>query len=526
MDERVSLSSGLRKRPEYQLNGLQHGWFCLDYWPRERKYDAMSPSVNSAPLENFIDGQWSRPAAGRYLQNFRPSTGMPANMIADSGEQDVKMAVEAAERAFGKWSQVTPRERSHYLLKLAEGIEARFDEFANVESLDQGKPLWLTKEMDIPRAVQNFRFFAEFILKEDSESYELEKFRTSVHRRPVGVAGLISPWNLPLYLLTWKVAPALAFGNTVVCKPSELTSLTAGLLAEVAASISLPPGVLNFVFGRGAEAGEALVKHPRVPLISFTGGTATGRRIYRESAEHFKKISLELGGKNPNLIFADSDLKKAVLGTVRSSFLNQGEICLCGSRIYVEEKIYDQFLELFIEEVKKIKVGDPAKPDSFMGALVSRGHLEKVESYIQIAREEGGKILVGGDRPRMSPELSEGYYLNPTVITGLGENSRCIQEEIFGPVVTVSKFKDEKDAIEKANGVNYGLSATIWSEDKARAKNVAEQLNVGTVWINSWLLRDLRVPFGGMKHSGIGREGGHYSREFFTEPTSIIEVKL
>lgn len=485
----------------------------------------MSASLVTAQLDNFIDGLWVKPTNHSYLQNYMPATGKTLNFIADSRSKDVEMAVDAADRAFNNWSQTSVQQRSQYLLRLAEGIQARFEDFANLESLDQGKPLWLTKEMDIPRAIQNFQFFAEFILKEDPESYELEKFKTFVHRRPLGVAGLISPWNLPLYLLTWKIAPALAFGNTVVCKPSELTSLTAGLLAEVSKTVSLPSGVLNFVFGRGAEAGEALVKHPKVPLISFTGGTATGKRIYRESAEHFKKISLELGGKNPNLIFADSDLKKAVTGTVRSSFLNQGEICLCGSRIYVEEKIYDQFLELFKEEVKKLKVGDPSRPDSFMGALVSKEHLEKVESYIQIAKDEGGKILIGGDRPALSPEFSNGYYLNPTVIVGLKENSRCIQEEIFGPVVTVSKFKDEADAIEKANGVNYGLSATIWSADQARAHKIAEKLNVGTVWINSWLLRDLRVPFGGMKHSGIGREGGHYSREFFTEPTSIVEVK-
>lgn len=480
---------------------------------------------SKSQLENFIDNQWVQPVGSAYLNSMEPATGRILLPIADSALDDVNKAVVAAQKSFPLWSKTSSQERSQWLLKIAQGIEARLNEFAELESRDQGKPVWLAKEMDIPRAIHNFRFFAEEILKTDSEIYKTEKFKSRVHRKPVGVAGLISPWNLPLYLLTWKIAPAIAFGNTVVCKPSEMTSLTAGLLAEVIQQVGLPKGVVNFVFGLGAKAGEALVKHPHVPLISFTGGTATGKRIYRESAEHFKKLSLELGGKNPNIIFADADLEKAVAGTIRSSFLNQGEICLCGSRIYVEKTIASQFIEKFVDQVEKLKVGDPKNADSFLGALVSKEHLEKVQSYIEIAKAEGGKILTGGVRPEMPPELSGGYYLRPTVILGLKENSRCIQEEIFGPVVSISIFENEDEVIQMANQVVYGLSATLWTESSEKANRLAERLEVGTVWVNSWMLRDLRVPFGGMKHSGLGREGGgHYSRDFFTEAMTIVEV--
>jgi aminomuconate-semialdehyde/2-hydroxymuconate-6-semialdehyde dehydrogenase len=405
---------------------------------------------------------------------------------------------------------------------MAAQIELRAEEFAEMESRDQGKPVSLARRMDIERVIQNFRFFADQILKMEQETYLDASYTAKVLRKPLGVAGLISPWNLPLYLLSWKIAPALACGNTVVAKPSEFTSMTAALLAEVSLEVGLPAGVLNLVFGLGSPVGEAIVKHPRVPLISFTGGTETGRKIYRDSAEHFKKISLELGGKNPNLIFADCDLDRAVQVSVRSSFLNQGEICLCGSRIYVEERIYPQFVEKFVGEVRKLKVGDPADPETFMGALISEAHLEKVQSYIKYAKHHGGKVLCGGDRPDLPSHLHKGFYLNPTVITGLPENSKCVQDEIFGPVVTISSFQSEKEAIEKANGVRYGLSATIWSQNLEKAQRVASHLEAGTVWINDWLVRDLRVPFGGVKHSGIGREGGKYSIDFYTEATTVV----
>jgi aminomuconate-semialdehyde/2-hydroxymuconate-6-semialdehyde dehydrogenase len=478
--------------------------------------------MNLKRVQNFIDGRWEAPSTGAYLLNLNPALGEPFSEIPNSDAHDVDLAVQSAEQAFRSWSQLEPQARAQYLHQIADRIAARIDEFAQVESQDQGKPVLLAKKMDIDRAIRNFQFFANEILKEETENYQEKGYHSFVQRKPVGVAGLISPWNLPLYLLSWKIAPALACGNTVVCKPSEFTSMTAALLAEVCLEVGLPAGVINIVFGLGTPVGEAIVRHPKVPLISFTGGTETGRKIYRDSAEHFKKISLELGGKNPNLIFADCDLQKAVATTIRSSFLNQGEICLCGSRIYVEESLLPQFLEVFIDAVKKLKVGDPQDPETFMGALISEAHLHKVQSYIRIAQEEGGKILCGGDRPELAKKFQKGFFLNPTVIVGLPETSRCVQEEIFGPVVTISSFKTIEEAVEKANGVKYGLSATVWSKDVKKAEKLASRLHTGTVWINDWLLRDLRVPFGGMKHSGLGREGGKYSTEFYTEATTVV----
>lgn len=478
--------------------------------------------MNLSKVQNLIDGRWQAPSTGHYLLNLNPATGEAFSEIPRSGGPDVDLAVQSAAFAFGKWSQTAVEERAHWLRRLAEGIRSRAQEFAEMESRDQGKPVHLARQMDIERAIHNFEFFAEEILKAENEFYLHPGFRSEVLRKPVGVAGLISPWNLPLYLLTWKIAPALACGNTVVCKPSEFTSMTAALLGEVSLQVGLPAGVLNIVFGLGSPVGEAIVRHPQVPLISFTGGTETGRRIYRDSAEHFKKISLELGGKNPNLIFADCDLDQAVETTLRSSFLNQGEICLCGSRIYVEDTIYDEFVERFVSETQKLKVGDPSDPSTFMGALISEAHLHKVKSYLAVAEAEGGRILCGGGRPELDSRFSKGFFLNPTVIVGLEETSKCLQEEIFGPVVTVSAFSTESEVVQKANAVSYGLSATLWSTDPEKARRVASKLDVGTVWINGWLLRDLRVPFGGMKHSGLGREGGKYSIDFYTEATAVV----
>jgi aminomuconate-semialdehyde/2-hydroxymuconate-6-semialdehyde dehydrogenase len=471
-------------------------------------------------VENFIGNQWQSPRSKKYLKNLNPATGHLFSQIPDSTTEDVNLAVDAAQMAFSAWSKTTPKVRSEYLNKIAGLIESRIDEFAEMESQDQGKPVHLAKTMDIKRAILNFRFFANECLKQNSE-VEVDASSTNyVIRKPVGVAGLISPWNLPLYLLTWKIAPAIAAGNTVVCKPSELTSMTAWLLADVILKSELPAGVVNMVFGDGPKAGEALVKHPKVPLISFTGGTQTGKRIYRESAENFKKLSLELGGKNPNLIFADCDFEKALEVTIRSSFLNQGEICLCGSRIYVEDSIYDKFLNAFVEKTKLLKVGDPKNPENFMGALISEAHLNKVLGFVKLAKNEGAQILTGGERMP-----GEGFFMRPTVIAGLRQDSACIQDEIFGPVVSVNRFSDEASAIELANGVHYGLSATVWTKDIEKAKRVASQLDAGTVWINTWLHRNLHMPFGGMKQSGLGREGGQHSMEFFTEMTTVCVSK-
>lgn len=481
--------------------------------------------MNVQTIQNFIGNKWLPPQSGQYLDNFNPATGLILSKIPDSDAADIGAAVQAARQAFPIWSAEPKEIRAQWLRKIADEIEKRRDQFAKMESLDQGKPVQLANVMDLSRAILNFRFFADEILRTQDDNFDETETHQFVVRKPVGVVGLISPWNLPLYLLTWKLAPALAAGNTAVCKPSEYTSMTAQLLCEVLLDIGLPAGVVNVVFGLGAKAGEALVQDSRVPLISFTGGTETGKRIYRESAENFKKLSLELGGKNPNLIFADADLNKAISGSVRAAFLNQGEICLCGSRIYVEEKIYPQFVESFVMETKKLKVGDPQNPETFMGPLVSKTHLEKVQSYIELAKTEGGQILCGGDRPSVPPSLNEGYFLNPTVITGLQQKARCIQEEIFGPVVTISSFRSEDEAVQLANDVRYGLSASLWTEDLAKADRVAKKLETGTVWINTWMMRDLRLPFGGVKHSGLGREGGKYSMEFFSELTTVCRKK-
>lgn len=474
-------------------------------------------------LANFINGEYAAPQSGKYMDNYDPSTGEVYCQLPDSDEIDVVMAVRSANKAFEKWSKTSTQERSTLMMKVADGIERRLEEFAQAESRDQGKPLKQALEFEIPRAIQNIRFFATKILhlQEMGTDMDGKAFNYTV-REPVGVAGLISPWNLPLYLLTWKIAPAIAAGNTAVCKPSEWTSKTASMLGEVFNEAGLPPGVVNIVLGRGETAGATIVSHPGVHLVSFTGGTATGHKIIAGAAPHFKKVSLELGGKNANIIMKDADLKKAVQGTVRSSFLNQGEICLCGSRIFVQQEIYDEFLEAFKTETEKLLVGDPKDPKTFMGPLVSKEHYDSVVSAIEVMKKDKGKILTGGGRPESLPAgMENGYFLKPTIVTDMSECSEMQQHEIFGPVVSVMPFKYGADAVKWANTTEYGLSASLWTKDITAAHKLARNLKVGTVWINTWLLRDLRVPFGGMKSSGLGREGGDYSMDFFTEQKNI-----
>lgn len=472
-------------------------------------------------LANFIGGEFVPPASGAYIDDIAPATGEVIAQIPDSDRIDVDRAVAAAKKAFPAWSRTPAAERSRLLLLVADLIEAKLDDLARCESLDNGKTVALARRLDIPRAVANFRFFATAILHQSTEAHVTDGTALNYTlRQPLGVAGLISPWNLPLYLLSWKIAPAIAAGNTCVAKPSELTPLTAHHLAELTLEAGIPPGVINIVHGYGAKAGEAIASHPDVPLISFTGGTATGAKVGAAAAPHFKKVSLELGGKNPNLIFADADLDEAVTTSIRSSFWNQGEICLCGSRIFVERSIHDHFVERFVGEVKKLRVGDPADESTDVGALISEQHLQKVTGYIELARKEGGTIVTGGRRVERP-----GFFVEPTVITGLGCDCRVLQEEIFGPVVTVTPFETEDDAIAFANSTRYGLSATLWTRDLQRAHRAAAALDSGTVWINCWLLRDLRVPFGGMKESGVGREGGFESLNFFTEAKNVC-VKL
>lgn len=472
-------------------------------------------------LANFIDGGFVPPQSGTYLGDVEPASGKVIAQIPDSDRADVDAAVAAAKRAFPEWSRTPAEQRSRILLKLADLIERDLDELARMESRDNGKPVALARRMDIPRAVANFRFFATAILHHSSEAHATDRVALNYTlRQPIGVAGLISPWNLPLYLLTWKIAPALATGNTCVAKPSELTPLTAHRLGELAIEAGVPPGVLNVVHGHGAKAGAAICEHPDVPLISFTGGTVTGAKVAASAAPLFKKLSLELGGKNPNLVFADADLDQAVATSIQSSFANQGEICLCGSRIFVERSVYDAFVERFVEATRKLRVGDPADASTDVGALISEAHLAKVSGYLELARKEGGTIVTGGtrvDRP--------GFFLEPAVITGLDCDCRVLQEEIFGPVVTITPFDGDEEAVRFANSTRYGLSATVWTRDLQRAHRVAAELHAGTVWINCWLLRDLRVPFGGVRDSGIGREGGWESLGFFTDAKNVC-VKL
>jgi aminomuconate-semialdehyde/2-hydroxymuconate-6-semialdehyde dehydrogenase len=462
-------------------------------------------------LANFIGGAFVPPQSGAYFDDIDPSTEEVIARVPDSDERDIDAAVVAARKAFPGWSRTTAAERSKFLLRIADLIERDFDQLVELESRDSGKPVSLARKLDIPRAMANFRFFATAILHDSTEAHVTDSAALNYTlRQPLGVVGLISPWNLPLYLLSWKIAPAIAVGNTCVAKPSEMTPLTANRLAELLVEAGLPAGVVNIVHGIGNKAGRALTAHDGVAAISFTGGTVTGAGVAANAAPRFKKISLELGGKNPNLIFADADLDDAIATSIRSSFWNQGEICLCGSRILVERSIHDAFVERFVKATKTLKIAED------FGALISEAHLRKVLGYIDLAKQEGGAIVAGGKRIDR-----KGYFVEPTVITNLGCDCRVLQEEIFGPVVTITPFDDEAQAVEFANSTRYGLSATVWTRDLQRAHRVAAAIDSGTVWINTWLLRDLRVPFGGMKESGVGREGGFESLRFFTEAKNV-----
>ncbi len=476
-------------------------------------------------IANYINGKFVAPESGDYLDNIDPATGEVYSYVPDSDERDVAKAVAAAKDAFPTWSTTPAAERSGILLRLAELIDKNSRELAKAECIDTGKPLKLAQTVDIPRAVANIRFFATAILHTQSESHITDQRAVNYTlRRPRGVAGLISPWNLPLYLLTWKVGPALATGNTAVAKPSELTPMTAYLLAQLADDAGLPPGVLNIVHGLGPKAGNALTGHDDVKTISFTGGTATGALIAENTSQQFKKRALEMGGKNPNIIFADADLDQAIDTGLRSAFSNQGQICLSGSRIFVEQRAHDKFVKRFTKEAKKLKVGDPLKGSTDQGAIVSQAQLDKVTYYVQLAIEEGGEILCGGappDAKRLGKRCSNGFFYEPTVITGLSSECRVNQEEIFGPVVTIIPFDTEDEVIEYANSTKYGLAASVWTSNLERAHRIADRVACGTVWVNCWMLRDLRVPFGGMKDSGLGREGGEEAIRFFTEPKNV-----
>lgn len=505
-------------------------------------------------FDNYIDGKMAAPVSGEYFDNYEPATGEVYSQIPDSDDRDVDLAVESARAAFPAWAAMPAEERFSILMRLVGLIERDLEELARAESKDNGKPVSLARTVDIPRAAANFRFYATAAMHLANESYDTSlsggRAINYTLRLPIGVAGCISPWNLPLYLFTWKIAPAIASGCAVVAKPSEVTPMTAYLLSKLCIEAGLPAGILNIVHGTGPKVGSAIVGHRDVRAISFTGGTKTGEEIARTAAPMFKKLSLELGGKNPTMIFADCNYEEMLSTTVRSSFSNQGEICLCGSRIFVERPIYERFKTDFVERVSQLKVGDPNDPATDVGAIVSKQHFDKIMSYIELAREEGGSILYGGnaitaetqsrgarsEQGAVAAGASDskfeirnstlaGWFIAPTVIEGLPHDCRTNQEEIFGPVVTMMPFDTEEEVLGYANGVRYGLASILWTENLTRAHRVSASLESGIVWVNCWMLRDLRTPFGGVKDSGLGREGGFEALRFFTEEKNVC-VKL
>lgn len=474
-------------------------------------------------LSNWIAGEPKEPRNRYYFANVDPTNGSDINLVPRSQDLDVKDGIFAAQAAFeGEWSSYSHTQRADLLDAIADCIESRKDEFAAAESKDTGKPFHIAKNVDISRAIANFRFFAGAIRHDETGCHMMADAVNYTVRKPLGVVGLITPWNLPLYLLSWKVAPALAMGNTLVVKPSEITPTTATMLAEVCNEVGIPKGVYNIIHGRGPEAGTTLTSHPLVKAVSFTGGTTTGREVATSAAQQFKKLSLELGGKNASIVFDDCDFERTVKGVTRAGFLNQGQICLCGSRILVQRGIYDRFLEALVKEVSNLKVGDPQDPSSDMGPLVSVGHRSKVQRYVQWAIRDGGQVLCGGKIPEIEGEnFEKGAWFEPTVIAGLEPTCATSMEEIFGPVVVVHPFDTAEEALAIANSVQYGLAATVWTQNLQQAHNVSAKLDTGMVWVNTWLHRDLRVPFGGVKNSGVGREGGHHSLEFYSNSQNI-----
>ena len=470
-------------------------------------------------VQNYINGEFT--TTKDTIDDINPATGEIIAKIPKSGSKEVSNAVDAADMARVSWSELSSEKRADWLDKIADALESKSADIASLESQDTGKPIALAKAVDASRSVANFRFFAQFSRDFSVENFEMDDAMNHVVLKPVGIAGLITPWNLPLYLLSWKIAPAIVMGNTVVAKPSELTPLTANLLSQTLDEIGFPAGVVNILHGLGSETGQAIVENPKINLISFTGGTLTGKKVAETAAPMFKKLSLELGGKNATIILDDANLDSSIPEIARSAFMNQGQVCLCGSRILVSDKIWDEFVDKFVDYVKNMKVGDPSSEDSDLGALVSFAHRDKVESYIHLAEREGGKILCGGKSPTLPSPFDKGAFLEPTIVSDLSHMSRTATEEIFGPVVTLHPFRTDEEAIEIANCTDYGLAGSVWTGDTNRGKLVAEKIETGMVWVNTWLHRDLRVPFGGVKDSGVGREGGRWSLSFFSEAVNI-----
>ena len=471
-------------------------------------------------LHNYIGGQFLTHSGGQWMNNTEPATGSHICRIPLSDASDVDAAVDAARAAQPAWAALSHSERAGWLDRIADALEARYEDIAALESRDTGKPISLARAVDAHRSVSNFRFFAGILREHEEEVFEMTSATNYVVNKPVGVGALITPWNLPLYLLSWKVAPAIGMGNTVVCKPSELTPLTADLMMRVIDEVGLPAGVVNLVHGEGAGAGAPLVSHSGVDLVSFTGGTSTGEKVAASAAPAFKKLSLELGGKNASIVFADCDMDSTVAGVVRAGFLNQGQVCLCGSRVLVENSAYAEFRDRFVDAVEAMRIGDPSEESTDLGALISEEHLAKVQGYVELAKQEGGVLLTGGT-PCLPSGFEGGNWMVPTVIEGLSPDSRCSTEEIFGPVVTLHPFGSEDEAVAIANNTRYGLAGSVWTSDLDKGRRVSEAIDTGMVWVNTWLHRDLRVPFGGVKDSGVGREGGKWSLDFFSEAMNV-----
>ena len=484
--------------------------------PCERDPDGQEP----LDLCNYIGGEFVCHSGDKWINVLEPATGHRFARAPLSGESDVGDAVSAARQAQPAWGALSHSERADWLDRIADALEARYEDIAALESRDTGKPISLARDVDAQRSVSNFRFFAGMLREHEEEVFEMASATNYVVHKPVGVGALITPWNLPLYLLSWKIAPAIGMGNTVVCKPSELTPMTADLLMQIIDEVGLPAGVVNLVHGDGAGAGAHLVAHSDVDLVSFTGGTSTGEKVAASAAPAFKKLSLELGGKNASIVFADCNMESTVAGVIRAGFLNQGQVCLCGSRVLIEDSIYDEFRDRFVDAVEAMRMGDPSDEATDLGALISGGHLEKVQGYVELAKQEGGSLLTGGT-PCMPTGFEHGNWMAPTVIEGLSSDSRCSTEEIFGPVVTLHPFSSEDEAVTIANNTRYGLAGSVWTGDLARGKRISEAMDTGMVWVNTWLHRDLRVPFGGVKDSGVGREGGKWSLGFFSEAMNV-----
>lgn len=478
--------------------------------------------MTSTPkILNFIGGASVEPVSKTYFDNIDPATGMVYSLVPDSDERDLELAVSTAKQAFPAWRDTPAASRAAMLSRLADLIEARLEDFARAESIDNGKTLSLARTLDIPRAIGNLRLFAEAAKTFTGQSFEKEHSKSYTLRQPIGVVATISPWNLPLLLFTWKLAPAVAAGNCVIAKPSEVTPMTAYMLSQLVNEAGFPKGVINIVHGMGAKIGAAITKHPCISAISFTGGTATGTQIYSGASQLLKKVSLELGGKNPTIVFEDADWEKTLEGVKAAAFTNQGQVCLCGSRILVQQSVYAKFKTDFLKKTKTITIGDPLDAGTTHGATVSKAHMEKILGYIDLAKKEGGNVLTGGNRVIQEGRCKNGYFIEPTVIEDLPANCRTNQEEIFGPVVTLIPFKNEEEALAIANGTQYGLAASVWTQDAERAKRMAAKIDCGIVWINCWNLRDLDTPFGGMKKSGVGREGKQRAMEFFTEEKTV-----